>query len=166
MSAWETLQLKIPKILLLESAINSNTKRTILTQECLRRLRNTKIELGEDIRNKHLNDFMLKMKNSGYGPKYRAQILKSALNAFDKMIEEDKIGKKPLHRSRTWNQENRILAKENKRKNWYKSGDESEKVYKSILFVPPTPGSGLLKELKNREEELNKNKQERIKIVE
>ena len=157
---------KNPKILLAESAINSSTKRTILTQECLRRMRNTKIELGENVRNIHLNDFMLKMKNSGYGPKYRAQILNSALNAFDKMVEEDKTGKKPLHRSRTWNQENRILAKQNKMKNWYKSVDKSGKVYKSILFVPPTPGSGLLKELKNREEELNKHKKERIKIVE
>jgi hypothetical protein len=105
---------KNPKILLAKSAINASTKRTILTQECLRRMRNTKIELGEDVKNKHLNDFMLKMKNSGYGPKYRAQILNSALNAFNKMVEEDKSGKKPLHRSRTWNQENRILAKENK----------------------------------------------------
>ena len=128
-------------------------------------MRNTKIELGENVR-KHLNDFMLKMKNAGYGPKYRAQILNSALNAFNKMVEEDKIGKKPLHRSRTWNQESRILAKQSKMKNWYKSVDKSGKVYKSILFVPPTPGSGLLKELKNREEELNKHKKERIKIVE
>ena len=70
------------------------------------------------------------------------------------MIEEDKSGKKPLYRNRAWKQEERILAKINKIKNWYKSG---EKVYKSILFVPPTPESGLLKELRNREEELNKN---------
>ena len=46
---------KIPKILLAESAINSRSKRTILTQECLRRFRNTKIELDESVRNEHLN---------------------------------------------------------------------------------------------------------------
>ena len=51
---------KNPKILLADSAINSTSKRTILTQECLRRIRNTKVELGESVRNKHLNDFMLK----------------------------------------------------------------------------------------------------------
>ena len=51
---------KNPKILLADSAINSSSKRTILTQECLRRIRNTKVELGESVRNKHLNDFMLK----------------------------------------------------------------------------------------------------------
>ena len=38
---------KNPKILMAESAINANSKRTILTQECLRRIRNTKVELGD-----------------------------------------------------------------------------------------------------------------------
>jgi hypothetical protein len=68
--------------------------------------------------------------------------------------------------NRTWNRENRIQSKEDKGKNWYKNGKKSEKVYKSILFVPPKPGSVLLKEIRNREEELNKHNKERIKIVE
>ena len=54
------------RIILEDAALPSKQKRTILTQECLRRLRNTKIELGEAIEIKHLNNFMLKMKNSGY----------------------------------------------------------------------------------------------------
>ena len=35
-----------------------------------------------------------------------------------------------------------------------------------MLFVTPTPGGQLMKELQKREAELNKNNQERIKIVE
>ena len=35
-----------------------------------------------------------------------------------------------------------------------------------MLFVPPTPGGVLVKELKKRENELNRNKEERIKFVE
>ena len=46
---------KNPKILLAEYAINSSSKRTILTHKCLRRFRNTKIELDESVRNEHLN---------------------------------------------------------------------------------------------------------------
>ena len=57
---------KNKRVILEDAALPSNQKRTILTQECLRRLRNTKLELGEELRVKHLNDFMLKMKNSGY----------------------------------------------------------------------------------------------------
>jgi ribosome maturation protein Sdo1 len=39
-------------------------------------------------------------------------------------------------------------------------------VYKSVLFVPPTPKGELAKQLKQREAELNKNSKEIIKIVE
>ena len=157
---------KNPTILMAKSAINSSSKRTILTQECLRRIRNTKIELGDGIRNEHLSKFMIKMKNSGYNQNYRMQILKSAFNAFEKMVADDKSGVKPLFRNRSWNKENRMQAKEAKKKHWYKNIQNSETNYKTILFVPPTPGSILLKELRQREEELNKNNEERIKIVE
>ena len=119
-----------PKILLAESAINASTKRTILTQECLWRLRNTKLELGNEVRNEHLNTFMIKMKNSGYNKKYRIQILDSALKAFDKMVEEDKKGNKPLYRNRNWNRENRLQTKESKRNNWYKDGMNAENNFK------------------------------------
>ena len=49
------------KVILADSALNPHAKRNILTQECLKRLRNTKVELGEDVQTKHLNDFMVKL---------------------------------------------------------------------------------------------------------
>ena len=157
---------KNPKLILANSALNASTKRTVLTQECLRRLRNTKLELGEEVKNSHLNNFMLKMKNSGYNRNWRVQILDSALKAFDKMVEQDQKGIKPLYRNRSWNLESRKLEKYDKVNNWYKGNKKSEIKYKSILFVPPTPGGELLRELKDREQELNKNNEFRIKIVE
>ena len=62
---------KHPNVILAHSAMSRNKKRTILTQECLRIIRNTKIELGETVRNKHLSRFMIKLKNSGYDQKFR-----------------------------------------------------------------------------------------------
>ena len=78
---------KLPRVILADSALSFNQKRTILTQECLRILRNTKLELGPDIRKRHLDGFMLKLKNSGYNRKFRTEILDSALKAYDKMRE-------------------------------------------------------------------------------
>ena len=155
---------KNPKVMLANSANNPGTKRTILSQECLRRLQNTKLELGQKVQNKHLSDFMLKLKNSGYTQKYRKEILKSALKAYNKMVEDDKTEKKPLYRNKNWKKEERIKSKINKKQNWYKTKSKFE--YKSVLFVPPTPGGLLVKRLKKREEELNKDNEERIKIVE
>ena len=102
------------RVMLEDAAIPPNQKRTILTQECLRRLRNTKYELGEEVRIKHLNNFMLKLKNSGYGTKYRTEILDSALIAYEKIISEDRAGIKPLYRSRDYNKEERDQNKINR----------------------------------------------------
>ena len=95
---------KNAKVLLAESAINANSKRTILTQECLRRILNTKLELGNGETNEQLNRVMVKMKNAGYSMNYRTHILK--------MLEDDRNGTKPLYRNIEWNRENRMNEKE------------------------------------------------------
>jgi hypothetical protein len=156
---------KNPRVILADSALSFSKKRTILTQECLRRLRNTKIELGPGVQNRHLNLYMLKLKKSGYNQKFRTEILDSGLKAFQKMIEDDKNGSKPMYRSRDWNADQRQILKSKKKINWWNSTN-SKIQYKSVLFVTPTPGGVLAKELRKREEELNKNNKERIKIEE
>ena len=57
------------------------------------------------------------------------------------------------------------FKKSEKKSNWWNT-QKSKIQYKSVLFVTPTPGDVLAKELQKREEELNKNNDERIKIVE
>ena len=154
---------KHPKVILADSALSMSQKRIILTQECLRIMRNTKVELGEKDRNQHLSKFMIKVKNSGYNSKFRAEVIDSSKKAFAVMISEDKKGIKPLFRDRNWKSEERILKKQNTKRNWYKVKNSK---YTSVLFVPPTPGRELIKELEQREEELNRYNDERIKFVE
>ena len=54
---------KHQSVILANSALSMTQKRTILTHECLRIMRNTKIELGQEILNNHLNRFMIKLNN-------------------------------------------------------------------------------------------------------
>ena len=154
-----------PRVILMDSALSHAQKRTILTQECLRRLRNTKVEMGPEVQKKHLDKFMMKLKNSGYDQKFRTEILDSALKAFEKIKEDDKNQIKPMYRDRTWHSEERKVNKEERKHNWWNS-KRAKVQYKSVLFVPPTPGGVLAKEVSQREEELNKNSDERVKIVE
>ena len=156
---------KNPRVILASSALSFSKKRTILTQEGLRRLRNTKKELGPEVQTKYLNLFMLSLKNSGYNQKFRKEILDSVLKAYQKMVEDDSNGVKPMYRNREWNKEERQTHKSKKRSNWWNT-DKSKTQYKTVLFVTPTPGGQLMKELQKREAELNKNNQDRIKIVE
>ena len=81
------------------------------------------------------------------------------------MVEEDKSGTKPLYRSRDWNAKERQSQKLDKKRNWW-NNSKSKIQYKSVLFVTPTPGGVLMKEVQQREEELNKNNDERILVVE
>ena len=108
---------------------------------------------------------MLKVKKSGYNLKFRKEILDSGLKAYERMREDDKNNIKPMYRSRDWNSEERQLLKAKKKFNWWNS-DKSKIQYESVLFVTPTPGGILAKELREREAELNKNSLERIKIEE
>ena len=94
---------KNQRVIMSESAIPSQQKRTILTQECLRRLRNTQVGLDKKVQVKHLNKFMVNMKNSGFNAKYRKEILDSAYKAFDEMVKADESGLKPLYRDKNWN---------------------------------------------------------------
>lgn len=109
---------------------------------------------------------MLVLKNSGYTKNFRKEVLNSALEAFKKMEDDDLKGVKPLYRSRTWESEDEKTTNKMKKKlNWWKN-EKSKVQYKSLVFVPPTPGGKLIKELQQREEELNKNSDERIKFLE
>ena len=155
-------------VILSDSAIPSKPKRTILTQECLRRLRNTQIDLGKEVQTKHLNNFMIKMKNSGHSEQYRKEIIESTLHAFEEMIKADCTGERPLYRDKNWQKELRRHEKSQKRVNWYKNSGKgpNEVKYTTVLFVPVTRGGLLAKELRQREHEINKNSITRIKIVE
>ena len=72
---------------------------------------------------------------------------------------------KPMYRSREWNQDERNIMKAKKKVSWWNT-EKSKTQYKSVLFVTPTRGGVLAKQLQKREEELNRNTEERIKIVE
>ena len=83
-------------------------------------------------------------------------------------LKDDKDEIKPLYRSRDWMRDERKQNKKERKTNWYKNNEniKNRNNYESVLFVPVTKGGILAKELKKREEELNRNKNKRIKIVE
>ena len=45
---------------------------------------------------------MQNLKNSGYSETFRREILNAGLNGYNKILEADKLGKKPLYRAKGW----------------------------------------------------------------
>ena len=144
-----------------DSALPWQQKRTVLTQECIRRLLNTKKELNCTKKQGILNIFMQDLKNYGYCSKFRGEILNAGIHGYNKILEADRAGERPLYRRKGWNRAARWMEVQKRKKTWL--GD-----YKLCIFVPPTPNSELKKALQAKEREMRVGGREKfpIKIIE
>ena len=82
------------------SAIPWRNKRTILTQEVLRILRNCSDQLPWSTICDHVSMFTARMQYSGYSEQFRAEVVRSALHAYDEMKDKDRKGEVPFYRGR------------------------------------------------------------------
>ena len=157
---------KIKNVILANSALSWAQKRTILTQEGIRRMKNTSPLLGEEVQNEHLSKFMLKLKNSGYSEKFRAEIVKSVKKAYELIVLKDITGERPMYRSRHQIEKEKKENAKIKSNWWNKNISNQNEKFSTVLFVPPTPHGELARLLKEREMALNQNRDMKIKIVE
>ena len=139
-------------LILSRSAMSERVKRTTLVQEAIRILKNTSPDVPWKNVEVMLSDFSLRMKQSGYPEKYRENVILSALSAWEKMVELDRTGVKPLHRERSWREEERRKEKEKKKTNWFR-GKGGQK-YDFPIFCPITPGDRLAEKWKKVAEEM------------
>ena len=109
----------------------------------------------------YLTDLSARMKVSGYGEMFRQQVIMSALQGFDKMVQVDEEGGRPVNRPRSWEADLRQKKKLTKKMSWHKAGG-----YDVPLFIPFTPGSQLAKQLKEAEERSSADRKIRFRFVE
>ena len=111
------------KIMHAESAISASCKKSVHTQEVLRRLFNSsrrldwKIEVAPVI-----TEYMARMMLAGYPEKYLRNTLCRALNIYDKMVADDVNGRRPLYRPKDFDRIPRRVEKQKKKSNWATNG--------------------------------------------
>ena len=81
-----------PMVMLEMSAMPASIKRTALTQTVIRIRRNTRPELPWSVTENLLSKFSARKKVSGYDEHYRFQVIKSGMEGFDRMLEEERRG--------------------------------------------------------------------------
>ena len=124
------------------SAVPTHTKRTILTQEVIRILKNCSKRLPWKDVCSHVETFCSRMQFSGHSITMRAQVVRSAMTAYKRAREKDEEGVEPMHRTRDWKKGERMRTKRKKKSNWFRGkGGKKE----SVIFIPATPGSVLKK---------------------
>ena len=127
-----------------KSAHSSGCKRSVHTQEILRRMLNCSHILGwEEEAAPAVTEYMKRMKIAGYGERYRENVLKQALSTYDKKWKDHREGVRPIFRPKGYKKEKRKRQKEKKRRDWSKKGGGI-----APIFVPATPRSELLKRMR------------------
>ena len=94
---------------------------------------------------------------SGYSKKFRYEVVKSALKAYDDKVSADESGIRPLYRPGEWKTKERAIEKQRKKNDWYKTRGND-----AVIFTPATPRS----ELQRRYMEEIKASGLKIKVIE
>ena len=76
--------------------------------------RHTKTETRAEIINKFIN----KLSNSGYGEKYREEIVKSGLTGYYHKVDRENKGGEPINRDANRNRAGKKIAKMIRKVNW------------------------------------------------
>jgi hypothetical protein len=95
------------KLIMENSAMLFKMKKTCLVQEVVRILRNTSKRLDENIKTHYLNEFSLRMKESGYAENVRLEVIKLGVRAYEKQVKRADDGICPLYRPKGYNKTNR-----------------------------------------------------------
>ena len=142
-----------------DSAMPYRTKYITLVQEVVRTIRNTSRNLPEEVRNNALSELSFRMKESGYNAAVRYKVLQDGVKTFEKQLQRDQNGECPLYRPKGYQQEARRCKKALSKVAWYRP-------HNSVLFIPPTPGSTLKKQMMEVATELEEGSGMKIRIVE
>ena len=134
----------------------SNMKFNVLVNEGLRICRNISVHLQWDEYQHHLQEFVKRMKFSGYNQHMRARVLEKVLSKRNKRLENFYRTKK-MYRSRKEQYDERRKIKDGKKNNWY-----NRNKYEGIMFVDVSENNELLREV----QKAAKKNRLKIKVVE
>ena len=141
------------------SALPNRIKKASLSQEGLRRLRNTRPDKVEERKGKLLADMAEGMMKSGYPEQYRQEVLEASVIGYQRQVAASEAGEKPLYRPREWRRQERANKKRLKKSSWYRPADV-------VLFIPATPEAELAGKVREVVEEESKRLDFKVRVVE
>ena len=120
--------------ILKNSALAENTKVSSLTQDLVRRMKNTSEYLNQNTRNEVVDSFCAKLLFSGYKPDQIRRIAIAGLKGYESILKRSKEGKGVLHKSAKEGEKARHRKKLLGKSTWFKQkegGADLEKMKKN-----------------------------------
>lgn len=98
------------------SALSKQCKRIIMTQEVLRVLLNCSRLLPWEQTVSHVNSMVVRMQYSGYDQQFRYEVVRSAIDAYRRILAMDQQAIRPLYREKEWKKAERESEKKKKKR--------------------------------------------------
>ena len=119
------------------SAHSRKMKMSVLVEEGVRRLRNHSRGMEWERSRQVMEDWSRRLRRSGYPATMRHEVIKAAVERYDKLCKEEEEGVRPIHRPRKWKEDERRREKELKRTNWHQNQPNQ---VSAPLILDPTAG--------------------------
>ena len=126
------------------SAYSRRMKLAVMVEEGVRRLRNFSRGLEWELMRKAMEDWARKLGKSGYPASFRHQVIKAAVEKWDRMCQKEHEGKRPIQRAREWHEYARRMKKESRRESWHQA--EPGQITAPLILDPT--GGDLTQKLK------------------
>ena len=119
-----------------KSALSEEVKAATLSEEIVRRLRNTSQELDNSERLEILERACVKMKSSGHTEKFIRTAVAKGIKKFKgdvrrSELPEDNKGYSPLYKNASWRKDIRARNKLMKRKSWYSDNKDQHENFEN-----------------------------------
>ena len=169
----------------MRSAMEQNTKMSILGNEVMRRMMNIGGDVGDEVRRMTIDDFAVKIITSGYGVEQTRRIILGGIRGYEAKVRRRLEGNIPLYRTAEQSSSSRSKKKILGKSTWFKGGkkscstvkdggksrrgkpqDNGEIKTRSVIFVEHTREGGLAKKLREQLGRLESVMGFRLKVVE
>ena len=114
------------KVMARKSAMGENMKIASLSQDLVRRMKNTSSRLPQSSRNEVVNQYTIKLASSGYSLDQVHRIVVAGLRGFEKKVKKQLAGKGLIHQSAAGGAAKRNRKKLLDRTNWFRGKKQDQ----------------------------------------
>ena len=126
-------------VIMARSAFPTSTKRNILVEEGMRRLRNCSPSLPWSMKAEFLNNLCISMLEAGHSESFRVTVITRVIGKYEANLKNHLSGQKQMYRTRKERETQFKATGRSTKSNWFTKTDHT-----STVTFPTTPGDGLV----------------------
>ena len=126
-------------VIMAMSAFPTSTKRNVLVEEGMRRLRNCSPSLPWYVKKQFLDTLAISMMEGGHKEQFRVTVMMRVIGKYEANLKNHLEGNKIMYRTRSEREDHLVKVGRSTKSNWFRKTEHT-----STVTFPTTPGDGLV----------------------